>query len=140
MNWIEIDFLIGMKMILCFYHLSNRTTNPKEKKKEAEEKKEKKMEKETEVKKRKKKKKKKKKEKKPTAVVKQDLSSCKQPTAAVTAPARPAKRHVRDNSVELLDAKEVEIEYLRRENTFLRGKLNHVQRLLKMAVEFIKDD
>ncbi|KAL2381820.1 hypothetical protein RJ035_006315 [Blastomyces gilchristii] len=127
----------------CFYHLSNRTTNPKEKEKEAEEKKKEKMKKEAEVKKRKKKKKKEKKEKKekkPTAVVKQNLSPRKRPAAAVTALARPAKHHVRDNSVELLDAKEVEIECLRRENTSLQGKLNHVQCLLKMAVEFIKDD
>ncbi|KAL2375870.1 hypothetical protein RJZ90_007854 [Blastomyces dermatitidis] len=119
---------------------SNRITNLKEKKKEAEKKKKKKMKKKTEMKKRKKKKKKEKKEKKSTAVVKQNLSLCKQLTAAVTAPARPVKHHVRDNSVELLDVKEVEIEYLRRENTFLQGKLNHVQHLLKMAVEFIKDD
>ncbi|KMW67811.1 hypothetical protein BDDG_12344 [Blastomyces dermatitidis ATCC 18188] len=47
---------------------------------------------------------------------------------------------IRDNSVELLDIKDVKFEYLHCENTSLQRKLNHVLYLLEMAVEFIKDD
>ncbi|KLJ05540.1 hypothetical protein EMPG_10936 [Blastomyces silverae] len=86
----------------------------------------------------KKKKKKKRKKKKLTAVVKQNLFSHKQPAAVIAAPL--IKHQIREDSVELLNVKDIEIEHLHCKNTSLQGKLNYIQHLLKMAVEFIKDN